>query len=57
MEKLVYTIRETAEVLGIGKSLAYDLAKRKEIPVIHLGGRIVVPIKKLEEFVQTGTWK
>lgn len=54
MEKLTYSIKETAEVLGISKSLAYELAKKEEIPVIHLGGRLVVPIKKLEKFVETG---
>lgn len=54
MEKLVYSIRETAEVLGISKSLAYELAKKEEIPVMHLGGRLVVPVKRLKEFVETG---
>lgn len=54
MEKLTYSIQETAELLGISRSLAYELAKKDEIPVRHLGGRLVVPVKALEHFIATG---
>ena len=54
MEKLTYSIKEAAEVLGISRSLAYELAKKDEIPVRRLGGRLVVPVKALEQFIVTG---
>lgn len=49
MEKLAYNMKEVAEVLGISKSLAYEMAKKGELPVIRLGSRILVPIKKLHQ--------
>ncbi|MFA5367406.1 MAG: helix-turn-helix domain-containing protein [Dehalococcoidia bacterium] len=45
-ERLTMTIPEVAKALGISKALAYDLAKRDELPVkvLRLGQkRIFVP--------------
>lgn len=45
-ERLTMTIPEVAKALGISKALAYDLAKRDELPVkvLRLGQkRILVP--------------
>lgn len=42
-EKLTLTIEESAELLGISRSLAYDLARRDELPgLIRLGKRLLV---------------
>ncbi|MBN1189575.1 MAG: hypothetical protein JXA46_07480 [Dehalococcoidales bacterium] len=43
-EKMTMSIPEFAKAAGIGRSLAYDLARRDALPVktIHLGGRLVV---------------
>lgn len=49
MEKLAYNMKEVAEVLGISKTLAYEMAKKGELPIIRMGNRILVPIKRLEE--------
>ena len=49
MEKLAYNMKEVAEVLGVSKSLAYEMAKKGELPIIRMGNRILVPIKRLEE--------
>ena len=49
MEKSAYNMKEVAEVLGISKSLAYEMAKKGELPIIRMGNRILVPIKRLEE--------
>ena len=40
MEKLAYNMKEVAEVLGISKSLAYEMAKKGELPIIRMGNRI-----------------
>lgn len=51
MEKLVYSIQEVAELLGISRSYAYELAKEKKIPVLDLGRRKVIPKESLETWI------
>lgn len=46
-----YTIPETAALLGIGTRLAYELARRGELPARRLGTRWVVPVAALEQFL------
>jgi excisionase family DNA binding protein len=41
-ERLVLSVAEAAELLGISRTLAYDLVARNELPALRLGGRIVV---------------
>ena len=53
-ERLVYSIPETADKLGISKSLAYRLANENILPVLLLGNRRVVPKARLEELVTKG---
>lgn len=51
-EKMVYTIQEFARILGIGRSLAYELARRGEIPVVELGRRKLIPKNAVEQMLQ-----
>lgn len=37
------SVEAYAQVMGIGRSLAYDLAREGSIPVIRLGRRLRVP--------------
>ena len=41
---LTLTVGQTAEVLGIGRSIAYELVHIGDIPSLRLGRRIVVPV-------------
>ena len=41
------TVTETAELVGIGRNAAYEAIKRGEIPALHFGSRIVVPLAPL----------
>ena len=52
-ERLTYTIKEAAAKLGISKNLAYELARRGELPgVIKLGEkRIVVSAAQLQRLL------
>lgn len=50
-EKATYSVAEAAKVLGIGKSLAYELAHKGDIPVLKLGNRMVVPKVALEKML------
>jgi excisionase family DNA binding protein len=44
MEKLVYTIRECAKILGVSLSVCYEAARTGQLPIIRLGKRrMVVP--------------
>lgn len=49
-DALTLTIDEVAARLGIGRTLAYDLARRNDLPVatIRLGRRLVVSRAALE---------
>ena len=49
--RLVLTVTEAADTLGISRSLAYELVARHEIPSIRLGRRIVVPRQAIEEIL------
>lgn len=51
MEKLVYSVQEAAEVLGISKSYMYELARRGEVPALKLGKRLVIPKEKFIKWI------
>ena len=51
---LVFTVPETAELLGISRAFAYELVARGEIPVIKLGRRRLVPRLALLALVGQG---
>ena len=42
-DRLVYTVGEAGELLGISRAFAYELVARGELPVIRLGRRRLVP--------------
>ncbi len=52
MTKQTYTIPEAANILGIGRSAAYEGARTGEIPTIKIGKRIVVLWAALERKLQ-----
>ena len=55
-ESLVMNIPEFAKAVGISRGLAYDLARRNElpVPVIKLGRRMVLSRKAVEALLETG---
>jgi excisionase family DNA binding protein len=46
------SVEEASEVLGISRSLAYELVRRGDIPSLRLGRRLVVPVRGLEALVE-----
>lgn len=52
MPRLTCTVPEAASLLGISPGLAYELARRGELPTIRFGRRIVVPRAALERLVE-----
>jgi excisionase family DNA binding protein len=45
------TVDETAEILGIGRNLAYEAVRCGQIPNVRIGGRYLVPLSALERFL------
>ncbi len=46
-DRLVMSVTEAAEFLGISRALAYELARSQRLPAVRLGRRLVVPRKAL----------
>lgn len=51
MEKLVYSIQEAANLLGISQSYAYELVRNGTIPSLELGKKRVIPKVKFNQWV------
>lgn len=54
-ERPVCTIAEFAATFGISERHAYELVKRKEVPSISLGRRILIPRRAIEEMLSVTT--
>jgi excisionase family DNA binding protein len=52
MEKLLLKPAEVAKILGIGRSLIYELIAQRKIPSIRLGRCIRVPSESLERWIK-----
>lgn len=50
-EPLLLTVPEAAAQLRIGRTLAYQLAKRGELPTVRLGAKLLVPRSELERYI------
>lgn len=53
LERIVYTVTETAEILGISRPTAFQGVKNGEIPCIRVGRRVLVPKAALEKLLAT----
>ena len=45
--RLTLSVEETASLLGLGRSAAYEAARRGELPSRQLGRRVIVPVPAL----------
>lgn len=54
-EKLVLTVPEAGELLGVSRAHAYLMVKLGQIPILKLGRRIVVPRVALEKMLENAT--
>lgn len=53
--RLTISVEEAAELLGVGRSVAYEAARRGEIPCRRLGRRLIVPVPALLEWLGVST--
>ncbi len=49
--KLVYTVDEVAELLGLSRGLTYDLVRAGTIPAERLGRRWIIPRARLDAWL------
>jgi excisionase family DNA binding protein len=54
-ERRVVTLSEAASILRISRGSAYEAAKRREIPTIRIGRRLLVPLAALERMLASDT--
>lgn len=52
-ERLTLTVEEAAQMLGVSRAHAYELAARGEIPTLRLGRRVLVPRGALLRMMST----
>lgn len=51
LERLTYTVEETAAVLGLGICNVYNLCHSRGFPAVRVGGRWIIPRNKLDEWL------
>lgn len=51
IERLVLSVAEAGELLGLSRAFAYELVARGELPVVRFGRWIVVPKAALLELL------
>lgn len=49
--KATITVEQAALVLGLGRTAAYDAARRGELPSRRIGRRLLVPVPALLEWL------
>lgn len=52
IDKKTYTVLEVAQILGISKSLCYELIKRGKIPSLDIGRRRIIPKKRFDDWLE-----
>jgi excisionase family DNA binding protein len=50
---LLLSVPNAAKLLGIGKTLAWDLVNRGKLPSVRLGGRVLVPRPAVERLASS----
>jgi excisionase family DNA binding protein len=50
-DEATITVEQAAQLLGLGRTAAYEAARRGEFPTRRLGRRIVVPVPALLEWL------
>jgi excisionase family DNA binding protein len=47
-QRLAYSIDEACQMLSIGRTSLYEMAKRNEVRLIKIAGRTLVPLSELQ---------
>ncbi len=52
LECAMLTVEQAAKRLGISRGLAYEAARRGDIPAVRIGKRLLVPVAALQTFIE-----
>lgn len=52
MDKLAYSLTETAQVLGVSRPTVYALIKQPGFPIFQVGSRKLVSVEGLRDWVR-----
>ena len=52
--RAVITVEEAASLIGVGRSAAYEAARRGELPIRRVGRRLLVPVPALLQWLGHG---
>ncbi len=55
LEKTTLSVQELAAQLGISLPVAYELVKRPDFPSLRIGGRILIPIDRFRDWIDSQT--
>lgn len=50
--RLLYPMSEAASRLGVGRTTLYEIAKRGELEVVHIGRKSLIPSDSLNAYVE-----
>ena len=53
LTKLVYSINEVAELLGVSRSLTYDLIRNGKLPSFKIGHRRLIAAEDVSALIQS----
>ena len=56
MEKYL-TVKEVAEILRMGKTMAYELVNKPDFPSVKIGKKILIPESEFERFMKLYWYK
>ena len=51
ISKRLLTIREAAQVLGVGRTTVYELIANAELEVVHIGRSARIPTAAVDDFI------
>ena len=51
-KRLCITVPEAATMLGLSRNFAYDLVKRKQLPVVKFGKGLLIPRVALDKILE-----
>lgn len=49
--KIVVSVKETAQILGVSVPIAYELVHRADFPSVRIGKRILVSVDGLKDWI------
>ena len=50
-DKMLLSISEAAAMLGNSRPSIYQLIHSADFPIVRLGGRVLIPVKQLEDWL------